>query len=128
MKFGCPLCGEAIIGNNEKTLSAELRDHLSATHKLNVPGTRTSGREMGKGKEAFGAKETVQGSKDEGAFGVEVHGKEHRKERAKKGALGPQPEISVMCPFCDARIESGDADEMTSLLRKHMEEEHSLSS
>ncbi len=126
MKFGCPLCDATIVGDNEKVLSAELRDHLAAAHKLNMPEMRKTGSDMGKGKLAFGTKQTVMGKKGEGAFGAEEHGKAHLKERSKKGASGPQKEISVRCPFCDARVEGADSDEETNLLKKHMVVEHGI--
>jgi len=127
MKFGCPMCDASIIGPNEKVLSAELRDHLAAAHKLDVPASRASGRVMGKGKDAFGAKSTVAGKKVEDAFGAEAHGREHRLERVKSKKMGLTPVISVICPFCDARIEGADEEEETNLVRQHMMEEHKLS-
>jgi hypothetical protein len=113
----CPICNERLMGNDEPSLSSEFRNHLVNTHQMKLPKSPA-----GKGELAYGAANTVEGPKVEGAYGAELHGKKHLEERKKKGELGAQQTIKVRCPIDGTMFVGVDEDEVSALVKTHMAE------
>lgn len=111
----CPKCDGKLMGQDEPSLSAELRNHLVKTHKIKLSETA-----IGKGPLAYGAAETIEGQKVEGPWGEEVHGKKHYEERKKEGMSGPRKNIEVRCPFCGSLMIGVDEDEISGLAKSHI--------
>jgi hypothetical protein len=116
----CPKCDKKLTGNDEASLSAEFKKHLIEAHKMKLPETS-----VGKGELAYGAAATIVGPKVEGAWGEEVHGKSHQKEREKTGNLGPQQNIELRCPMCGALVIGVNEDEISGLVKTHVTEHES---
>lgn len=116
----CPKCDAKLMGNNEASLSAAFRDHLSTAHQMKLPSSA-----LGKGGLAYGAADTISGPKVEGAMGAELHGKRHLEERMKAGETGSQENIRVRCPMCGAMVVGVDEDEISGLLKTHLMEHES---
>ncbi len=113
----CPMCDAKLSGNDEASLSKEFRNHLVSTHKMKLPDSS-----VGKGPLAYGAANTIEGPKVEGAWGNEAHGKKHLEERKKAGTLGPKRNIELRCPVCGALMIGVDEDEISDLAKTHIAE------
>ena len=94
------------------------KNHLVQSHKMSFPAPTTE-----EGKMAYGAAPTIQGPRVEGAYGTEIHGRKHGREKPK----GAYPEnVELRCPVDGALIVAADEDEASELVKSHMKGEHNL--